>query len=488
MKFSAEIKGLGLIAALITFFFILFLPLPIETSAQNFLAIFSMVIVLWLLTDLPLFVSGLIGVTLSIIMGVSTVTEAFVPFVDPIIFLFLGGFLLARAFELTELDQILVHKMLSYPWVQHSPQRMVLVFLGMSVFFSMWISNTAAMAMLLPISLGLLKKLKLDYKIEGPEFREKFILAVAYCTTVGGHMTPIGSPPNVIAIGMLKKLANQDLSFGQWMLYTIPFGLIVFYFIYQKCLKAMGVHRSNYGGELKKLEMLKSEDVFSHRTFLNPPQKWLLVIFAGAIICWILPSLVLLFIPSNTELTHFLKEKMTAPVVSIVFALMLFLFPLNRTKKLLELKQILKIDWPSLLLFGSGLSLGGLLFKTKLVTMIVESIGLFQNHLNIAVILILFLLVTIVFTELASNTATANILLPLMIAFAQQNQISSVSLVVIFALACNSGFMLPVGTPPNAIAYGTGMVHKGRMAKWGFELNLISVLLLAMAVLFLFIT
>lgn len=244
------------------FFITLLYPTDLDVQSQRFLAIFVMVVFLWMATDIPLFVSGILGVSLSILIGVVTPAQAFSPFSDPIIYLFLSGFLFAKALELTELDQRLAYKVLSMRWVQDSPQKIVFAFLLLAFTLSMWISNTAAVAMLLPLSMGLLKKLEDSFDIRSAEFKEQFLISLAYSATLGGNVTPIGSPPNVIAIGLLKNLLDIHLGFLQWMAMAAPFSLIMFYFVYKRCVS-----------QLPKFESKKETFIKEDMRPLNPQQK-----------------------------------------------------------------------------------------------------------------------------------------------------------------------------------------------------------------------
>lgn len=462
-------KAIYLLGPLL-FVLVLFYPTALEVQTQRFLAIFVMVVFLWMFTDIPLFVSGILGVSLSILIGVVTPAQAFAPFSDPIIYLFLSGFLFAKALELTELDQRLAYKVLSLKGVQDSPHKIVLAFLSLSFVLSMWISNTAAVAMLLPLSLGLIKRLETGFGIKSENFKEQFLLALAYSATLGGNVTPIGSPPNVIAIGLLRNLLDIHLGFLEWMALAAPFSLILFYFVYKQCVATLPAYK-------EKVTQHIEEEVRP----LSREQKHVLVIFGLAVFFWVSPSIVLLFLEVDSALAEFLQRNLTAPVVGLIFASMLFLFPLNSLDKLLKGHHTSQIDWPSLLLFGAGLSLGAILFKTGLAKIFADYLAMLAGDFGPISILIVLILATIFFTELASNTASANILIPIMIAFAVEMSFSPMLVAVAFALACNSAFMLPVATPPNVIVYGTQLVTKGGMFRAGFKFNMLGFAVLAVA-------
>lgn len=166
-------------------------------------------------------------------------------------------------------------------------------------------------------------------------------------------------------------------------------------------------------------------------------------------------------------------------MVGLIFASLLFMFPLNKVEKILRSDHTNQIDWPSLLLFGAGLSLGAILFKTGLASLLANSLAQFSGELGPVFILCVLIFITIFFTELASNTASANIIIPVMIALSVSVGLSPLMSAFVFAMACNSAFMLPVATPPNVIVYGTQLVGKGAMFRAGFLFNMLGFALLA---------
>lgn len=456
----------------VVFFLLLVTPIDIDYKQKVFLSIFSGVVSFWLLTDIPLFVTGIMGVSLSVITGVSNITEAFAPFANPIIFLFMGGFLLAKALEKTGLDQTLANIALGIPWARGNPKRTIFVFLSLAFVLSMWISNTAAVAMLLPIAFGLIKKIENEYDLHDSGFKESILIALAYSATIGGNATPIGSPPNVIAMGFLESLTPKSISFLEWVLMALPISLILFAVVFYLTVKGLPTFNQNKSNEIPLKE------VPNYRTF-DIAQKCVLFIFFTTVFAWISPSIIALFVSNNSSLHSFLINNLNASVVGVFLASLLFILPLGREEKVLDSAQINAIDWPSLLLFGSGLSLGGILFKTGLATTFANYISASTGGINIVIVFIFLILVTIFFTELASNTAAANIIIPIMIALATASNINPTVVAVIFALSCNSAFMLPVATPPNAIVYGTNLIKKSTLAKEGFLINIVAWLILS---------
>ncbi|WP_372655343.1 DASS family sodium-coupled anion symporter [Halobacteriovorax sp.] len=461
----------------IIFLILAFAPLDLLLNQKIFLAIFSFVISLWLFTDLPLFISGILGVCLSVIFGVVSLQDGFAPFSNPIIFLFLGGFLLAKALEITKLDEALAAATLNIPWARKSAKRTVFIFLLLSFVLSMWISNTAAVAMLLPLGIGLIKRLEVNFGIDDSGFKELLLISLAYSATIGGIVTPIGSPPNVIAIGLLNNLTGQNISFLGWMLITAPIAAILFSVVYYLCIKGLPTQKLN------PVDTEVDMAIVDYRSF-SVDQKHVIIVFLLTVFFWVSPSIVELFVEDGSTMSVMLRNNFSSAVVGLFFASTLFLFPLKSADKILNSKHISQIDWPSLLLFGSGLSLGQILFKTGLAQIMADSITNSSGDTNIYIVLSVLILFTIFFTELASNTASANILIPIMIAIGVKNELNTLLIALIFALSCNSAFMLPVATPPNAIVYGTNLIRKSALMQRGFSVNILSWFILSILLIF----
>ncbi len=472
-KESKSIKNYIFLLGPILFFSTLLWPSSLEPQSQQFLAIFVLVIWLWIFTEVPLFISGILGVSLSTLFGLVTPREALAPLADPIIYLFLSGFLFAKALEMTGLDEYLAHVILGHKKIQNSPKRIIFAFFFLSLFCSMWISNTASVAMLLPLTFGVLKNLKQNFGIDNPKLNETLLLGLAYSATIGGNLTPIGSPPNLISIGLLKNLEGKDFSFLQWMIMAIPISSIMFYVVYRKSISILP-------SQWKRLD--KQAEFIEQTRELTYKQKNVLFLFGITILIWILPSIINLVISKESSFYHFLKTNLSTATVGLFFSSLLFLFPLNKAEKILTSHNISDIDWGSLLLFGTGLSLGSILFKTGLADIFANNLSLLSDMINPTSILLLFVLVTIFFTEIASNTASANIIIPIMLAFTQKEGLNPTVTAFAMAVACNSAFMLPVATPPNVIIYGTNQVKKISMIKAGWQLNIIGFLVIAVYV------
>jgi sodium-dependent dicarboxylate transporter 2/3/5 len=447
------------------FLIIYFMPTTLEPTQQKFLAIFYLVVFGWLFTKIPLYVTGFVGVGLSVLLNIGKPVEIFANFGHPIIFLFLAGFLLAKAFNNVGLDKRISLYLLTRPFIKGSFTRLVFTLMALTTVFTMWISNTATTAMMLPLVLGVLDSLK----IQSRKLISFILISIAYASSIGGIATPIGSTPNIIALGMLEEFIDLKISFLEWMAYSLPISIIF-----------LGTLLILTRRQIKK-ENIKFDNAFLVNQYQSLPyiskaEISTGIIFLATIFFWMLPS----FLKLAGISTSF---NFNTGGVGIFFASFLFLFPAGENK-ILKSSDIKTIDWSSLMLFGSGLAFGKILFDLGLAQMAGDFLTSAVSGLPILITFIFVFGFVIFSTELTSNTATANILIPIMISLAGSLNISPFFFSLGVALSCSLAFMLPVATPPNAIVYGSERVFKGDMIKFGFGLNVIFTILLALIIYF----
>lgn len=449
---------------LFSLLFILVIGSDFTFDQKLFLSIFNLTVYFWLFTTIPLFVSGLLGVSLCIILDLAPASEVFANFSHPIILLFLGGFLLAKAFARVGLDRRISLYLLSRDFIKGSPTRLLFTLMFLTATFSMWVSNTATTAMMLPLTLGVIDGLK----IEDRKITSLILLCIAYSSNIGGIATPIGSTPNIIALGMLEEFASIEISFLEWMIYTLPMATI-----FLACLFLLSIKQLKKASIKVQTKLI--EEKFNELSPISKAEKTTLTIFLLTVCLWLLPSFIKLFGVS-------LPIQLNPGAVATFGASLLFVTPFNDSRKILDPKAISTIDWSSLLLFGSGLALGSLLFKLELADMAGRSLqGPVSDLPPILTLFFIFILV-IFATELTSNTATANIILPIIISLAIELKLSPLLMAMGVSIACSMAFMLPVATPPNAIIYGSGKVSRHDMMKLGLGLNLIISVLLAIII------
>jgi sodium-dependent dicarboxylate transporter 2/3/5 len=405
------------------------------------------VVILWVSEVIPLFVSALIGSFLLLAVGDFSARIVFQPYFDPVIVLFFGGFVLAQGMQKYRIDYRIAHEILKR--VGDRPLVFVFGLMLVTAFLSMWMSNTASAAIMIPISIIVLKENRLFH--EHSRFARGVVLAVAYAATIGGIGSLVGSPPNAIAARYLNQ-NNVTLDFVEWMLKALPFVLLALLFTWLLLWF------------LNKPEIDKIRFEY-HERRLERSQKLILVVFLITVMGWL-----------STRFTG-----LSAATVALVPVIGLFALGL------LKVDDLAKISWPTLLLFGGGLSLGSAVNQVGIDTWLA---GLLQDTVTgipLFATLLLLVFFGIAVTMVASNTASAAILIPLMLPLAGELGLDIKSLAMLIAIGVSLDFMMPVGTPPSAIAYSTGMVNVRQMIKNGFLVNLGTGLILVLLYYFIYL-
>lgn len=478
-----ERKKIGFLLGPVLFLLILFSPiLKDNPRAHVLLAIFLLTVVFWVTECIPIPATALLAPVLITIFQVAAVKDAFAPFANPIIMLFLGSFILARAMCVHALDQKLAHAVLSSKAVGGKTSRILLAVGVMVVFFSMWISNTATTAMFFPIAMGMMNAFQSARNGKSRMLPVLFLLSLAYSASIGGIGTPIGSPPNLIAIGFLEKLVGYRITFFQWMVigFMVLFPMYIFLYGYVRFrMKKEEVAESIDSSKMPRLKFRKG---------LTRGQINVLIAFSITVILWVLPGFVSLFWGREASLYVWLSRHFPEAVSALIGACLIFFLPVEWKKGrfTLPLNEALNIDWGTLLLFGGGLSLGFQIFDTGLADIIGRLfISLGGDGAGVAIVSLLSITLSVLLTELTSNTATANMIIPIIIAVSQAAGIDPLPPVVGSAIGCSFAFMLPVATPPNAIVYGSGLIPLPKMMKFGFILNIAGIMMIWVVVTFL---
>lgn len=406
---------------------------PLSDSRQALVAAtLATVVILWVSEVVPLYVSGLFGSFLLLAFGDFSAAEIFEPYFDPVIALFLGGFVLARGMQKYGLDERIAHEILKR--VSDRPSIFVLGLMLVTAFLSMWMSNTASAAIMIPISVVVLSENRLFHRQS--RFARSAVLSIAYAASIGGVGSLVGSPPNAIAARYLGE-RGIGLGFVEWMAMTLPFVLLALLFTW---LLLLLFNRP----EIERIR-------FTHEPRpIDRPQKWVMAIFTVTVLGWL-----------GTRVTG-----ISAYAVALIPVIALFAL------QLLDDSDLGKISWPTLLLFGGGLSLGSAVNRVGidswLAFLVEASIGSVPLFVALTGLVACAILVTMV----ASNTASAAIMIPLMLPLSATLGIDMQAIAMLVAIGVSLDFMMPVGTPPNAIAYSTGMVNVGQMMSNGFRVNI----------------
>jgi sodium-dependent dicarboxylate transporter 2/3/5 len=438
-------------------------PLPIPEDAHRLAAIFAAVLVAWVTEVVPLAVTALLIAPAMVAAGVTDAEEAFAPYADPLLFLFVGGFFIARAMARHGLDRRLAGALVSLPFIRAIPWRTRVALVAASLFLSMWISNTASTAILLPILLGMsgvgLDGGKGDDRSPAARSLAGNLLCVAFGCSLAGLGTVVGSPPNGITVRLLNR-AGIEFGFLDWMQIGIPCAVLMLvgmYFLFHFGTPAVAPAREPFArGE--RQPFTRGEITTS-------------ISFALAVVGWVFPDVYAVLGGPGADAV---KDALPSGAVALVAAAPLFLVPDPRAgERVLPWHDATKIDWGIILLFGGGISLGTQMLQTGLASIIARGFVDVTGVEGLWTLTILLTLITIPFTELCSNTAAANMLVPIALGIAGELGVSPIPPVLAVGIAASCGFMLPIATGPNALVYGTGRVPQGTMIRYGFLLDLV---------------
>lgn len=474
-RFDRRRRTAGLFLGPALFLFLLLLPpAGLSPAGGRLLAVVALTVVWWVTEPVPIPVTAVLGPALTVVLGVTGPKDAFAPFGDPVIFLFLGSFLLAEAMSAHGVDRRIALALLSTRTFGSSLARLVAGFALLSAALSMWLSNTATTAMLYPIALGVLAALRgagagaAEGSGPGRAARVALLLACAYGSSIGGIGTPVGTPPNLIALGQLEALAGVRIPFFRWMAMAVPLLLVTLAFAVAYLVRPLRARGPALAAARPALvEERRAQGAWSRG------QRNVVFVFAATVALWILPGLAAAVAGPGGRAER-LAAALPEAVVAVLSGMALFALPVSWAERRFTLawSDAVRIDWGTLLLFGGGLSLGGAMFRTGLADALGRGlVGATGARTEIALVF-LFGVVAIYLTEVTSNTATATMLVPLAIATARSAGLDPVAPALSAAIGCSMAFMLPVATPPNAIVYGSGRIRITEMARAGFVMNL----------------
>jgi sodium-dependent dicarboxylate transporter 2/3/5 len=476
----SSVRGrIGAVLAPAVFVSLLVFPMPeLPPEAHRLAAVLAAVVVLWVTEALPLPVTALLGASACVVLQVAPAKEVFAPFADPLMFLFIGAFILARAIFLHGLDRRVAYAVLSLPWVGARPSRILLAFGAVTALISAWISNTATTAMMFGIGLSILAALRApgaEVAID-PRYPTALMLITSFAASIGGLATPVGTPPNLIGLGFIRSQVGVDIAFFRWMLIGVPVVVVLFLFLYAflRAVAPAGVRELPAGAELIRRE----------RERLGPwtaGQRSVALAFGITIALWVAPGVVAVVGGEGSGLYQGLTRRLPEGVAALFGAALLFVLP-GKDGPAITWKEATQIDWGVVLLYGGGFALGVLSFQTGLAEAMGRGLtGLLpvEGRFGLLVASVLF---AAILSETTSNTASANMVVPVVISIARASGMDPLEPALGATLAASLGFMLPVSTPCNAIVYGSGYIPLGRMIRWGLALDLAGVVVIVCAV------
>lgn len=436
------------------------------------LAIVGVCSTLWVSEALPLPVTALLVAVLVIATGIASPAEVFAVFADPILFLFIGSFILAEAMQVHGLDKRFASLVLQNRWVRIRTGRVVFLFTCVCFAISMWISNTATTAMMYPIALSIVKVFPQN---ERPLVARFVLLMTSFAASIGGMATPVGTPPNLIGIGFLKNLAGINLTFFEWMRFALPTSIVLFLCIYW--MMRLFTPAASFKESVQVIEV----EVTDLRRFRG--QRNVAIAFGVTVLLWLLPGFAVIAGGDIKWWEAHLPESM----VALAGAVLLFLLPVDWKNRefTIRWKDAQNINWGIILLFGGGMVLGKFLFKTGVAEFVGDTLASAYPFHSEFMYVLLFALLAISISELTSNTASANLIVPIAIAVAQAASVDPYRVAVAATLGSSLGFMLPISTAPNAIVFSSGMIPLRAMIRYGVILDLIGAALVAVGVYFL---
>ncbi len=440
------------------------LPLPVPQRAVA--ATFAAAVVLWVTEGLPLAVTALLSTSFLVLLGVMPVAKAFQAYGDPVIMLFIGSFLLAKAMEVSRLDRRLSFLLLRYPWATRTPARLMLSMGATAAVISMFVSNTAVAAMLLPIGVGLLAALGVQTR--GAPYAVGLLLMLTWGASIGGVGTIVGTPPNLIVLSHIFQVTGRRIGFLEWMVFGIPIMVTML----AGCWVLL---RLLYGRRSPSAAQTSEVAAAELRTMgpLRPTERNTMIAFFITLALWLLPGALDLLWGSQHRLTVLVSTRLDAPVAALLGASLLFLLPARGAEegRALTWQQAVTIDWGTVLLFGGGIALGRAMFESGLAATVGRAAAVLAGSGSLWAVTAISTALAIFMSELASNTASAATIVPLAIGLAQGAGVSPIAPALGAGLGASFGFMLPISTPPNAIIYSSGLIPTWQMVRTGIIID-----------------
>ena len=464
------------------FLFVLILlappPAGMSNAALKVAAVAVLMTIWWITEAIPIPATALLPLALFPALGVLSARDASAPYAHHLIFLFLGGFLIAIAMEKWNLHRrIALH---TIRLVGFSSRQIILGFMIATGFLSMWISNTATTMMMVPIGLAVIKQTvafiekdsRLNINTQPPNFRfgTALMLGIAYAASIGGVATIIGTPPNTILVGFVEQTYHFQITFVQWMSLGVPLAvlmLVISWLYLTRWAAVPEIERLPGGKEILQKELAE----------LGPMQK------AEKIVLFVFSSVAMLWIARG--FVHFGPATIHDATIAMAGAVALFMVPVDWKKGIfvLDWQSAVRLPWDVIFLFGGGLALARGFSESGLAKWIGQQLTVLQG-LHLLSIIFLVIVLSMALTEVTSNTATAAIIIPVMGSVALAMNVHPYLLIIPAGIAASYAFMLPVATPPNAIVFGSRYLTIPQMARIGVILNLIGAVLITLLIRF----
>jgi sodium-dependent dicarboxylate transporter 2/3/5 len=449
---------LGGLGAPIVFVALWVAPLPIPENAHHLAAVLGAVFVLWVSEVIPIAVTALLIAPLLILCGVvEDPKEAFRHYADPILFLFVGSFFIAEAMQRHGLDRRVGRAILRLPGVRALPSRVRTAMMIATALLSMWVANTASTAVFLPIVIGMVGTNDLKNRAASGT-----IFGVAVAASTGGMGTFVGTPPNLITARFLDG-AGMRMGFVDWFAIGFPTAMVT-------TLAAVAVLHFMMPPRAAVDATAATVPAYERPAPWSIGEIVTAIAFAVSVVGWSLPGVC---VALGFSWAPWLEDKLEPGVVALIASAILFAAPDGKGARVLRWREAAQIDWGVIMLFGGGLALGGALLSTGLAEDMGEGFVAVTRIREVWTLTAVLCVFTIFFSEIVSNTAAATMLVPLVIGIATELEAPIAPPVLAVGLAASCGFMLPIATGPNALAYGTGRIAQIDMMRVGVVLDLV---------------
>ena len=470
MKLSKNIIGLILGPLVFSLILLFFEADGLSVEAKCILASTAWMAVWWVTECVPISVTALLPIVLFPLTGGMDLSTTTAAYGHKLVFLFVGGFMIALAIEKWHLHKRLALNIIRMTGSNKS--RVILGFMLATAFLSMWISNTATSIMILPVGLAIISQLKDDPNTKENEneiFGKSLMIAIAYSASIGGMATLIGTPPNMVLAGVVEESYGIKLNMFDWMKFGVPLSsfLLVICWVYLTKIAFKFKNEEFSAGRDEILRQIKKLGSFSNEEIK------VLIVFILTALGWISRGSIEKIFPLIDD-----------TIIAIFFAVILFIIPTSNNKSdktILVWDDTVKLPWGILILFGGGMAIASAFGKSGLALWIAD---LLQNLNGIPLFLIILIIVTSInlLTEVTSNMATTAMLLPVLVTIALAIEIHPYFLLVSATLAASCAFMLPISTPPNAVVFSSGFLKIEDMFKKGIWMNMISIITITLVV------
>ena len=455
-------------------------PAALAASMQAVFALLLLMVFWWITEAIPLPVTALLpAIVLPFlhVIGVAgksayefNLKNALTSYANPVIYLFLGGFLLAAAMRKWGLDRRLTLWLLTRGSLANSSKSILLGMMAVTAFLSMWMSNTATAAMMLPLGLGILRLM--DLKPGESRYGTALMLGIAWAASIGGVGTIIGTPPNGIALGILNSTFANDpayhrITFFDWMKFGVPYVVLMVPLAWGIILALNPPEIASLPGGKARLQEERAQ-----LSTMGRGEGLTIAVFLLAVILWVTNPFWDALLPAALASRLSWIDEYS---IGLLAGALCFVLPVDfrQSRFLLEWQDTRFVDWGTLILFGGGIALSDAMFKTGLATWIATSfVALVGSPPTLLMVAAVVLLVNFL-TEVTSNTAVTGMIVPVVISIAQKTGENPVTLAIAVALAASMAFMLPVATPPNALVFGTGYIKLKDMVRNGFWLDVL---------------